>query len=224
MKNYLSLLWIVGLIGLSGCAQPVSMGRQIHDTAQQAALRLGIHSAEAPEGTFRTLVCWGSRQMSFVEIVKKHAEGGLSVAAVTDLGNTLYAIQVDPNGEASVIRKSLPFSDQWLLDGLVAELLILWHRPPENSHLHQLNPEHQALVFQEGRSAQMYVFDRVGRWIEYQRLWRRRPQCRVSLEWDNDSNSLPRLMRVNNSRKHYRVVRERMRGLDRSSEPSPSGS
>ncbi len=208
---------MVALIGLSGCARPVSLGRLIHDPAQQAQLRLGVNSTELSEGMFRTLISWGPRQMAFVELVKKNAQGGLSVAALTDVGSTLYAVQIDPNGATRVIRKSLPFSDQWLLDGLVAELLILWQRPPANSHLHQLNPDQRALVLQEGQGTKLYVFDRSDRWVEYQRLWRRRSQCHISLEWDSDP--LPKLMRVHNSKKHYRVLRERLRRSDGSIEP-----
>jgi len=40
-----------------------------------------------------------------------------------DIGSTLYAAQVGRT-VAGVISNSLPFSDQWLLDGLVAELLV----------------------------------------------------------------------------------------------------
>jgi hypothetical protein len=218
LRNCLGPFLLAGLIGLSGCAKPVSLGRLIHDPAHQAALTLRTHGVEVSKGVFRTVIYWGPRQMAFIEVVKKHAQGGLSIAAITDLGTTLYAVQIDPNGVSRVIRKSLPFSDQWLLDGLVAELLILWQRPPQPSHLRQLDPDHRALVHQEGRRTVMYVFDRADQWIEYQRLWRQRSHCRISLEWDNDP--LPKVMRVHNPKKHYRVVRERVRSTGQPSEPA----
>jgi len=218
LRNCLRPFLLAGLIGLSGCAKPVSLGRLIHDPARQAVLMRKTHGADVSEGIFRTVISWGPRQMAFVEVVKNHAQGGLSVAAVTDLGTTLYAVQIDPNGASRVIRKSLPFSDQWLLDGLVAELLILWQRPPQPSHLHQLDLDHRALVHQAGHHTVMYVFDRDDQWIEYQRLWRQRCHSRISLEWDTDP--LPKVMRVRNARKHYRVVRERVHSTGQPSKPS----
>lgn len=150
----------------------------------------------------------GGREISLVEIVKTFLEGGFSVAGVTDIGNTLYAVQIDPDGKGRVISKSLPFSDRWLLDHLVKELLIPWNGPQETSELYRLPDEGWALVHEENRLACMFVFDEIGNWTEFRRLAGGRLQSRISLEWDGGST--PNVMRVDNRDKHYRVVRERV--------------
>ncbi len=157
----------------------------------------------------------GGREISLAEVVKISAEGGFAVAGVTDIGNTLYAVQIDPAGKGRVISKSLPFSDRWLLDHLVRELLIPWNGPQETSELYRLPDESWALVHEENRLTCMFVFDRMGNWTEFRRLAGGRLHSRVSLEWDGES--IPNVMRVDNRDRHYRVVRERV-----SSAPQPA--
>jgi hypothetical protein len=184
------------------------------------------------------------------EIVKIPPDGGFSVAGVTDIGSTLYAVRVDPNATGRVIRKSLPFSDRWLLDGLVAELLVPWNGPTEACRLFRQSdgicvegvppsarlsspksnrglegdPKRDesrlgtqardtpdgtwALVREVGDDTCVFSFDAGGRWQGLGRFSGGRLRSRVSLEWD--AESIPKVMRVDNPRKHYHAVRERV--------------
>jgi hypothetical protein len=150
----------------------------------------------------------GGREISLAEVVKKSPEGGFAVAGVTDIGNTLYAVQIDLDGKGRVISKSLPFSDRWLLDHLVTELLIPWNGPPETSEVYRLPDGGWALIHEENRLIHVFVFDETGNWTEFRRLAGGRLQSRTSLEWDEGST--PKVMRVDNRDKRYRVVRERV--------------
>lgn len=140
------------------------------------------------------------------EIVKIPPDGGFSVAGVTDIGSTLYAVRVDPNAAGRVIRKSLPFSDRWLLDGLVAELLVPWNGPTEACRLFRQPDGTWALVREVQNDVLMFTFDASGYWQGFRRFSGGRLHSRVSLEWDTES--IPKVMRVDNPRNHYHVVRE----------------
>ena len=196
------------LVGSSGCAYHLRLGEPVDDAARRAALLQACPRPEAPQAVFRTLIRWGAREVSLTEVVKVSADGGLSVAGVTDIGSTLYAVQVDPEGRGRVLRKSLPFSDQWLLDSLIADLLVPWKRPKETCQLHRQEDQTWALVCPEQNITRVFLFDEAGSWQQFQRLRGSRLLSRTSLEWDGQP--IPRIMRVDNLDKHYRVVRERV--------------
>ena len=196
------------LVGTSGCLCPQPLGEPVEDTAKRAALLASYRPPEVQRVVYRTVLRSGGREISLAEVVKRSPEGGFSVAGVTDIGNTLYAVQIDPDGKGRVISKSLPFSDRWLLDHLVTELLIPWNGPPETSELYRLSDGGWALIHQEDRLTRAFVFDEMGNWAEFRRLAGGRLQSRVSLEWDE--GAAPNVMRVDNRSKHYRVVRERV--------------
>lgn len=196
------------LVGASGCLCPQSLGEPVDDTARRAALLASYRPPEAKRVVYRTVLRSGGREISLAEVVKVFPEGGVSVAGVTDIGNTLYAVQIDPDGKGRVVSKSLPFSDRWLLDHLVKELLIPWNGPQETSELYRLPDESWALIHEENRLTCMFVFDEMGNWTEFRRLAGGRLRTRISLEWDEGST--PNVMRVDNRDKHYRVVRERV--------------
>ena len=194
------------LVGTSGCLSPQPLGEPVEDTAKRAALLKSYRPPEVQRVVYRTVLRSGGREISLAEVVKRSPEGGFSVAGVTDIGNTLYAVQIDPDGKGRVISKSLPFSDRWLLDHLVTELLIPWNGPPETSELYRLPDRGWALIHEEDRLTRVFVFDEMGNWTESRRLAGGRLQSRVSLEWDEGST--PNVMRVDNRDKHYHVVRE----------------
>ncbi len=206
-----STIWsiLIGLlVGASGCLCPPSLGEPVDDTARRAALLASYRPPEVLRAVYRTVIRLGGREISLAEVIKISPEGGFAVAGVTDIGNTLYAAQIDPDGTGRVISKSLPFSDRWLLDHLVRELLIPWNGPQETSQLYRLPDESWALIHEEPRLTCMFVFDRMGNWTEFRRLAGSRLHSRVSLEWDGES--IPNVMRVDNRDRHYRVVRERV--------------
>ncbi len=196
------------LVGASGCLCPPSLGEPVEDTARRAALLASYRPPQVQRVVYRTVLRSGGREISLAEVVKRSPEGGFSVAGVTDIGNTLYAVQIDPGGKGRVISKSLPFSDRWLLDHLVKELLIPWNGPQETSELYRLPDEGWALIHEEDRLADVFVFDERENWTEFRLLAGGRLQSRISLEWDEGST--PNVMRVDNRDKHYRVVRERV--------------
>ena len=178
----------------------------IDDPARQAMLLQGYRHPQVRKQVFRTLIRWPGRELSLVEIVKALPEGGFSVAGVTDIGTTLYAVRVDSNGTGCVVDKSLPFSDRWLLEGLVAELLLPWNGPHQGSTLYTLSDGGWALVYEEGRITRMFLFDQAGRWQESRRLSGCRLRAQTSLEWGD--GTVPTVMRVDNVEKHYKAVRE----------------
>ena len=219
-----SAVWFILLgllVGGFGCASAPSLGEPVDDAARRAALVQAYPRPDVPQAVFRTLIRWGAREVSLTEVVKVSPEGGLSVAGVTDIGSTLYAAQVDPEGHGHVLRKSLPFSDQWLLDSLIADLLVLWNPPKETCQLRKqadqkdpkrdtsrLGTQTWALVCPEQNITRVFLFDEAGSWQQFQRLRGSRLLSRTSLEWDGQP--IPRIMRVDNLDKHYRVVRERV--------------
>ncbi len=188
----------------------------MNDAARRAAL---LQACPAPRGgaarpaqvtevVFRTLIRWPGREMSLTEIVKVPREGGFRAAGITDIGSTLYAVQVAPNGERRVLSKSLPISDRWLLDGLLTELLIPWDRPHEASQLHRQSDGTWILAHQVGHDIHLFVFDADGNWKEVRRLSGGRLRYRASLEWDGEP--IPKIIRIDNPGSHYRAVRERV--------------
>jgi hypothetical protein len=200
---------LLGLVvGGSGCASHLSLGEPVNDDARRAALLRACPRPDVPQAVFRTLIRWGSREVSLTEVVKVSAAGGLSVAGVTDIGSTLYAVRVDPDGRGHVLRQSLPFSDQWLLDSLIADLLVPWNRPKETCQLYKQAHRTWALVCPEQGITRVFLFDETGSWRRSLRLRGARLLSRISLEWDGQS--LPRILRVDNLDKHYHLVRERV--------------
>jgi hypothetical protein len=196
---------ILGLLVL-GCACPPSLGPVVDDPAQRALLLQAYQRPDVSRAVFQTVVRWPGRELSLTEIVKRHADEGYSVVGVSDVGSTLYAARVAADGQGEVISKSLPFSDRWLLDGFVAELLIPWTGPAQTSTLHKRSDGTAALAQEEGRMRHVYLFDASGQWVGLQRLSGCRLRCQVSLEWGE--GALPTTMRVENAQKHYRAVRE----------------
>jgi len=180
----------------------------VDDAAHRAALLEACPRPAVAQAVFRTLIRWGPREVSLTEVVKVSDEGGLSVAGVTDIGSTLYAVQLDPQGRGRVLRKTLPFSDRWLLDSLIADLLVPWNGPKEACQLHKRADQSWALICPEQGVTRIFLFDEAGRWQQFQRLRGSRLLSRISLEWDGQP--IPRIMRVDNLDKHYRVVRERV--------------
>jgi len=189
-----------------GCACPGKLGPAIDDPARRAQF---LHACQPPDvsrAVFQTVVRWPGRELPLTEIVKRHPEGGYSVAGVSDVGSTLYAARVTAAGQGEIISKALPFSDRWLLDGFVAELLIPWIGPDEMSELRTLPDGTEVLAQGEGKLTRAYLFDASGQWVAVQRVSGCRVRCRISLEWDE--GPLPATMRVENSQKHYRAIRE----------------
>jgi len=189
-----------------GCACPRSLGPVVDDPAQRALLLQAHQRPDVSRAVFQTVVRWPGRALSLTEIVKRHPDEGYSVVGVSDVGSTLYAVRIATDGQGEVVSKSLPFSDRWLLDGFVAELLVPWTGPDETSELHELSDGTTALAQEEGRLRHVYLFDASGQWVEFQRLSGCRLRCQMSLEWGE--GDLPTTMRVENAQKHYRAVRE----------------
>ncbi len=210
MKHTACLIFICLLTGVSGCAGTSLVGKPIDDAARRAALLTAWRRPDVPKAIFRTVIRWGPRELSLVEIVKPNPEGGYSVAGITDVGNTLYAVQIDPAGAGRVLSKALPFSDRWLLEGPVAELLIPWSGPAETSRLHALPDGAWALVDENHRLTRMFVFDQTDIWRELRLFSGNRPLVRISLEWNG--GSVPQTMRIDNRRRRYQAVRESASG------------
>ena len=201
------LVGLVGLlVGASGCAFQQSPGEPIDDPAQRAALLDSYRRPHVTKAVFRTLIRWGKREISLTEIVQPTPEGNLSVAGMTDIGSTLYAAQVTPDGRGQVLSKSLPFSDRWLLDDLIAELLIPWNGPSETAQLYRQPDGTWALVCKERRATRRFIFDAAGTWRHLHRLAGSRLLSRATLEWNGDP--IPRITRIDNSARHYHIIRE----------------
>jgi hypothetical protein len=180
----------------------------VNDAIRRAALLQACQRPRATEAVFRTLIRWPGRAISLTEIVKVPPEGGFLAAGITDIGSTLYAVQVGPTGESRILSKSLPFSDKWLLDGLVAELLIPWTGPRETCQLHRRADGTWVLAHRIGDGVHMFIFDTDGNWQEARRLSGGRLRYRAAFEWD--AEPIPRIIRVDNPGNHYRIVRERV--------------
>ena len=208
MRSDAWLILMALFLGGSGCAYQQSFGEPIDDVARRAALLQAYPRPNVSQAVFRTLIRWGKREVSLTEVVKTSPDGGLSVAGVTDIGSTLYAAQIDPNGRGHIINKSLPFSNRWLLDGLIAELLIPWNGPNETCRLHRQADNTWAFVCQEQRITRVFIFDGAGSWQQFHRVKGSRLLSRAFLEWDGQP--IPKIMRVDNTAEHYQVVRERV--------------
>ena len=180
----------------------------MNDAPRRAALLQACRRPRVAEAVFRTLIRWPGREIALTEIVKALPEGGFLVAGIADIGSTLYTMQVAPNGDGRVIGKALPFSDRWLLDGLVAELLIPWKGPHEACQLYRQPDGAWALADQVRDDIHIFVFDASGSWQEVRRLRGGHLRCQAFLEWD--AEPVPKVIRVNNPRDHYRIVRERV--------------
>ncbi len=191
-----------------GCASNPSLGEPVNDAPRRAALLQACRRPHVTEAVFRTLIRWPGREISLTEIVKVPPEGGFRAAGITDIGSTLYAVQVAPNGESRVLSKSPPFSDRWLLDGLLTELLIPWKGPHEASQLHRQSDGDWALVHQVKDDIHIFVFDASGNWQRVRRLSGGHLRYRALLEWD--AEPIPKIMRVDNPGNHYHTVRERV--------------
>jgi hypothetical protein len=219
VKNAGGLI-LTGLLFVSlGCASHPPLGEAVEDAARRAALLQAYHRPNVRQAVFRTLICWPGREVSFTEVVKVAPDGGFSVAGITDIGSTLYAVQIAPDGQGRVLSKVLPFSDEWLLEGLVAELLLPWHGPDETCQLFVGRASPHDTLGERGRSpyilareagdeTQVFTFDANGRWQDFRRFSGGHLRCRASLEWDGQS--LPQRMEVDNRRSHYRTIRERV--------------
>jgi hypothetical protein len=205
LKRLIAVIPILGLM-VAGCAGPRALGPAVDDPGRRASLLKACERPAATRGVFQTVVRWPGRELSLTEIVKRHPDGGYSVAGVSDVGSTLYAARVTDDGRGEIVSKSLPFSDRWLLEGFVAELLVPWSRPDETSQLHETADGTFALVQNEERLRHVYLFDASGQWVAYRRLAGSRQRYEVSLEWS--AGPLPTTMRVENNQRHYRAVRE----------------
>ena len=200
---------LVGLLaGASGCASRQSLGEPVDNALQRAALLRIYQRPDVSKAVFRTLIRWGEREISLTEVVKPSPEGNLSVVGVTDIGSTLYAALIAPDNHGQVLSKSLPFSDRWLLEGLIADLLIPWNGPPESAQLYRQPDGNWALVCKERRTTRVFVFDAAGTWQRFDRRKGSRLLSRVIMEWDEAP--LPRIIRIDNRAGHYHVIRERV--------------
>ncbi len=208
MRSSTWLILMTLLLGGSGCAYERSFGEPVDDAARRAVLLQAYPRPDVSQAVFRTLIRWGKREVSLTEVVKAFPDGSLSIAGVTDIGSTLYAAQIDPNGRGQVINKALPFSDQWLLDGLVAELLIPWNGPTQACRLYTQANNAWALVCQEQRITRVFIFDGAGNWRQFQQRRGDRVLSQAFLEWDGQR--IPRIMRVDSTARHYHIVRERV--------------
>ncbi len=193
---------------MGGCANRLTLGEPVNDASRRAALLQACRRPPVTEAVFRTLIRWPGREISLTEIVKAPPEGGFVAAGITDIGSTLYTVQIAPNGEGRVLSKSLPFSDRWLLDGLVAELLIPWNGPREAGQLYRQSDGTWFLTDQLKDDLRVFIFDVDGRWQGVRRLSGGHLRCQAALEWD--AKPVPRIIRIDNPGNHYRVVRERV--------------
>ncbi len=206
MRSAIASILLGLLASVCGCANLPPLGEPADDAVRHAALLRTYRRPEVGQAVFQTMIRWGNRGISLTEIVKTTPGGGFSVVGLTGVGTTLYAVRMDPGGQGQVIRKSLPFSDQWLLDGPVAELLLPWNGPDETCPLHRLPDGTWALVCQTRHDTRMFIFDEAGAWRQFRRFSGGRLLSQVSLEWDG--RPLPKVMRVDNRAQHYRIVRE----------------
>jgi hypothetical protein len=191
-----------------GCASQPSLGEPVNDAPRRAALLQACQPPHVTEAVFRTLLHWPGRELSLTEVVKVPPEGGFMAAGITDIGSTLYAVRIAPNGESRVLSKSLPFSDRWLLDGLVAELLIPWNGPNEACQLYRQSDGTWALTRRVRGSIHIFTFDASGHWQEVRRFSGGRMRCRAFLEWD--AEPVPKVIRADNPGNHLRTLRERV--------------
>jgi len=196
------------LIGICGCGCHQPVGELVDDPEQFAALLRRYQRPDALKVVFRTLVVWPGREVSLVEVVKVFPEGGFAVAGITDVGNTLYAVRIDSGGQSNVVSKSLPFSNKWLLEGLVAELLVPWRGPDQRGELYRLDEGPLALIRQQDRATLVFVFDEGGQWQQFRRFSGCGLRSQTLLEWDG--GSVPAVMRTDNLDNRYHVVRERV--------------
>jgi hypothetical protein len=196
------------LSALSGCATYQSPGEPADDPAQRAALLQAYRRPDTSKAVFRTVIRWTGRELSLIEVVKPAGPGGVSVVGMTDIGTTLYAAQIDPNGRGRIVTRNLPFSDEWLLENLVAELLIPWKGPSQACRLYRLPDKTRALVDEEEHSTGMFVFDEAGHWCQFRRLHGHRLLSKAFLEWDG--KPVPKVVRIDNVDRHYHAVRERV--------------
>jgi hypothetical protein len=210
VRHAARLILICLLAGVCGCASQPPLGTPSEDAARQAALLQACRRPEVPKAVFRTLIRWGGRELSLTEVVEPSAQGGFSVAGVTDIGSTLYAARIDPEGKGHIVSNALPFSNRWLLDGLVTELLMPWNGPDETCRLYRSPDETWTLIRSAGRDIRMFLFDEAGRWQEFRRFSGSHLCTRATLEWDE--GPLPKTVRIDNPDKHYHVVRERVEG------------
>lgn len=195
------------LTGVSGCRCRQNFGEPSTDLSRRTALLNSYKSPEANEVYFRTLIRWGGREISLVEVVKVLPEGGFSVAGVTDIGKTLYSVRIDKDGKGHIISNALPVSDRWLMENLVTELLIPWNGLGDTCRLYALPKEERwAMVDEVGDTAKVFIFNEAGKWLEFRRTSGCHLRCRASLEWGE--RCVPKIVRVDNLDKHYHVVRE----------------
>ncbi len=208
MRHAARLILMCLLAAVCGCASQPPLGTPIDDTTRQTALLQAYRRPAVPQAVFRTVIRWGGRELSLTEVVQPAPQGGLSVAGVTDIGSTLYAAQIDAEGKGHVVTNALPFSNQWLLDGLVTELLVPWNGPNGTCRLYQSPDGTWTLNQSAGRDIRVFLFDEGGRWHEFRRFSGSHLCSRAWLEWDE--GLVPKTVRVDNPDKHYRVVRERV--------------
>jgi hypothetical protein len=194
------------LICASGCVCRQNFGEPSDDLSRRAAFRNESKYPDVNEVTFRTIIHWGSREISVVEVVKVFKEEGFSVAAVTDIGTTLYSARIDKDRKGRIVRNALPVSSAWLLENLIAELLIPWNGPGDMCKLYKQPDGKWAMVDEADSTAKIFIFDEAGKWLEFQRISGCRVRCRVSFEWGQ--SRIPKVMRVDNFDKHYKLVRE----------------
>ena len=191
---------------LGGCAQ-IPLGQAINHPEQKERLLDQSHPPHVTQVVFHTVLQWPGRALSLTEIVKVEDTGVMSVVGLSDMGQTLYAIRLPGHNEAELLKKNLPFSDSWLLEGLVPGLVTPWQRPLAHAELGRLADGSWRLLQDSPGGRTMFVFDMEGRRSQVLMLSGKRLVSRTTMEWDRQA--VPLRMITENKRHHYRAIRER---------------
>lgn len=199
---------LMGLAILSGCLGHTSPGAVVRDPVLKAELVQRIRQVHVTNAVFHTLIQWPGREVSLVEIVKVLDGGGLSVAGLTDMGNTLYAVHIPAQGRAEVLTRHLPLSEAWLVEGLMAGLLIPWRVPDDSAQVRQQPDGTWALSREQGRTTLSYLLDEAGQWHTVDCFSGSRRVSRTRVEWDG--RGVPVKMETQDVRYHFVAVRERV--------------
>jgi hypothetical protein len=191
---------------LAGCAQ-VPLGVPIDNPQLHQQLRGQIRVPDVNQVVFQTVVRWPGREVSLVEIVKEEPAGTLSVAGLSDIGNTVYTVRFNEAGDAEVLKNQLPLSNTWLVEGLVADLLVPWQHPFAFAELRRLDSGAWMLLQESETGQELFVFDEDRQWEQYGRLRGKRVLSQTVLYWDGET--VPHKTTTENKRYHFRTVRER---------------
>lgn len=102
-----------------------------------------------------------------------------------------------------ILQNNLPLSDDWLIQGPLAEVLLPWTPPGDGAELRRGEDGAWRLLDDD----RLYILGPDEVWAEVWQLSDGRVRSRSEMEWDTEA--LPRRMRTTHRRHHYRSVRER---------------